>query len=129
MGHSHNEFDGLAPNTQKPPTKGHPATIGFPWNRWDEVHSASGSFDCITISGALVEPYNDTIVQAPLVGNFSSYIIVHSLGTEFVDVQLYDTTKEVVQPDSIVVIDKNSMRINFVEPQEGVALIQKGKIV
>lgn len=131
-----NEFDDIVPNTQVPKT----SKLGTLNNKWDEVHGTTGSFDIVVVSGLSIQPYDDSMVQAGLVGVSvfgsgdpppppSSYIVIHSLGTEFVDVQFYDTTKEVLHPNSITVIDKNSIQIDFVEPQEGIALIQRGKII
>jgi len=131
-----NEFDSIVPNTQTPKL----SSIGTSGNKWDEMHSSVGCFDTVIVSGLSIQPYDDSMVQAGLfaVTVFGtglppppplSYIVVHNLGTEFVDVQFYDITKETVQPDSIIVIDKDTIKITFVEPQEGTALIQQGKIL
>jgi len=131
-----NEFDSIIPNTQTPG----PSALGTSGNKWGEVHSNVGSFDTVIVSGLSIQPYDDSMVQAGLfaVTIFgtglpppppSSYVVIHNLKTEFVDVQFYDTNKETVLPDSILVIDDNTIQITFVEPQEGTVLIQQGKSV
>lgn len=104
MGHSYNEFDGVVPNTQQSRNPGHPAILGFPENKWDEVHSTSGSFDCITVSGLPVQSYDDSMVKAIIPSAIQSIVIMHNLGTEFVDVQVYDESKQIVQPNANTII-------------------------
>jgi len=116
----YNEFDDLMPNTQTPRRKPSIGSANNPWYKGYMKH--------IVLAGITIEPYN--VVQVNLTEPLAySYIITHNFGTQFVDIQIYDTNKNVVQPDSIVVIDNNNIKISFVEPQGGTALIQRGKII
>ena len=94
-----NEFDELIPNTQTP----RQSTIGTSGNVWNQVHAGTVSCDALIVSGLSLATYDDSMVQAELFGIVplsgplppppSSYIVVHNLGTEFVDVQFYDVRK------------------------------------
>ncbi len=121
-----NEFDSIVPNTQVPK----PSMLGTSGNKWSEVHSTSGSFDCIVVSGALVTTYDNAMAQAAFgIGEeITSATLIHDLGTEFIDIQVYDNVGQTVQPNTITVLDSRSIALTFVEPQACTILIQKGKL-
>ena len=121
-----NEFDSIVPNTQTPRR----SRIGTPDNQWDEIYACSGNFDQISLAGQVISgviSYDQAQFRAELDGLSANFIIIHNLGTKYVDVSIYDTEGDSVVPDNIKVIDSSMLQITFVEIQAGVVLIQKGK--
>lgn len=51
--------------------------------------------------------------------NITNMTFTHGLGTEDVIVQVYDTNKQVILPDAIVVENSNQISVSFNRPQSG----------
>ena len=50
-----------------------------------------------------------------------TWVIPHNGGSEDLQVQIFDTSKELVIPDRVVVIDANNVEIEFTSPMSGKA--------
>lgn len=121
-----NEFDEIIPNTQTP----RKSTLGRPDNQWGEVHASSGHFEGLVLNGQVISgviSYDEAQFKGILDGLSNIFIIIHNLGTRYVDVSVYDIDGNSILPDNVNVIDKVSLQLEFVEVQAGVVLIQKGK--
>jgi hypothetical protein len=56
----------------------------------------------------------------------SSWTVVHNLRTQSPMVQVYDLNYNVVIPNAIVGVDNNTLRIDFISPTTGYAMVSNG---
>lgn len=118
-----NEFDDVMPNSQK---IGGPRCIGLPNKKWDEVHSTSGSYVHMTLNGNRMYPHLETAYIEKLLPASTGFVVEHNLDSDIVLAQIYDINKTNVEPDNIVVLDRNTIKITFVVPHEGSVIVYKG---
>jgi len=126
-----NEFDNIVPNTQVPGK----STIGESGNMWGEIYATSGSFEQIEVNNFVLNGQNVSGVISydaaqfigQLDGSSNIYNVVHNLGTKVVSVSIYDNNDNKVIPNNISLIDIFSFQLEFVEPQAGIVLVQRGK--
>lgn len=52
-----------------------------------------------------------------------SVTAMHNIGTEDILLQIFDTSKQQIIPDSVVIVDLNSVTITFNAPQSGKIVI------
>lgn len=121
-----NEFDDIMPNSQTP--RG--GNIGSSDKKWGIIHSTSGSFDTLILSNTIISgviSYDQAMFKGLLEPSALSFVVEHNLGVELVDVIIIDEIGDRVNPNTIKILDSNSIFIDFVELQSGQVLVQKGK--
>lgn len=122
-----NEFDDVMPNSQTPRKINR---IGSSERPWHIIHSESGNFQTLILSNTIVSgiiSYDQAMFKGSLEPADISFTIEHNLNTECVDVIVIDDIGEIVNPNSIKILNNNIVLINFIEPQLGKVLVQKGK--
>ena len=86
----------------------------------------------VTASHALFAKVAETSLDA-IVSTFTqsltvsslNYTITHGLNFQYVTVQVYDQTNELILPEVVRAIDANTTFIRFSNPQNGVVVIKK----